>query len=243
MARPQEEALARTEVLIRDAEEALQQERLKELWKQWGTTLIGMAVMLVIGTGAGVAWREWNRTKNEQATAQLVNLLGQEDIVIGPETERDLGKNHAAIAYLSKAGKLVEKGKTDAVRDELTKLYTAAARAGDDTTWGWLARWNELRIQMDNEKSDTGKLLKDYEHLASERKGESMSAVVLMDAAIIAGERLKDPTRALEYLAQAQAVVPPTTPMDSLLSDLRHLYQVRALAIKNEAEKAQEKAQ
>ncbi|NBX67200.1 MAG: hypothetical protein EBQ96_09415 [Proteobacteria bacterium] len=240
MARPQEEALARTEVLLRDAEEALQQERLNELWKQWGSTLIGMALMLVIGTGAGVAWREWNRAKNEKATTQLVNLISLENVVIGPETERDLGNNHAAIAYLTKAGKIAEKSKTEIAREELSKLYAAAARAGDDTTWGWLARWNELRIQMDDEKSDTSKLLKDYEHLASERKGEGMSALVLMDAAIIAGERLKEPTRALDYLAKAQAVVSPTTPMASLLSDLKHLYQVRALAIKDETkEKAQ----
>ena len=123
MARPQDEALARTEVLIRDAEEALQQERLQEFWKQWGTTLMGMAVMLVIGTGAGVAWREWQQTKNEKATAQLSDLIAKQDIVIGPEVERELGANHAAIAYITKAGKLVEGGKSDAARDELAKLY------------------------------------------------------------------------------------------------------------------------
>lgn len=239
MARPQDEALARTEVLIRDAEEALQQERLSEFWKQWGSTLIGMAVMLVVGTGAGVVWREWQQSKNERATAQLSEIVTKEDIVIGPETERELGANHAAIAYLTKAGKLAEGGKSETSREELAKLYGAGARAGDDTTWGWLARWNELRLKMDDEKTDAAKLLKDYEHLASERDGEGLSALVLTDAAIVAGERLRDPARALEYVTKAQEVVSPTTPMASLLSDLQHLYQVRALAVKDE-EKTEE---
>lgn len=232
MAKPQDEALARTENLIRDAEDALQQERLHLFWKQWGGTLVGMALMLVIGTGSGVVWREWQKSKNEKATNALYTMITGNNIVIGPETESRLGENHASIAYMAKAGKLLEGGKIDAVRDELARLYAAASRTGDDTTWGWLARWNELRLQMDDDKADATKLLKAYEDLADEREGEGLSALVLTDAAVIAGERLKDPERALKYVNQAENVVTPTTPMASILSDLKHLYTIRAQSIK-----------
>lgn len=232
MAKPEDEALARTEILLRDAENDLQQERLQELWRQWGGTLIGMALMLIIGTASGVVWRDWQKSKNEKATASLFQMVTGNTIVIGPETESELGKNHASIAYMSKAGALIAENKTSAIRDELAKLYAAASRTGDNTTWGWLARWNELRLQMDDEKSDAAKLLKNYEDLANERKGTGLSALALTDAAVIAGERLKDPARALEYVAAAEKVVGPTTPMASILSDLKHLYTVRAQSLK-----------
>ncbi|MBU6234875.1 MAG: hypothetical protein KGQ41_03435 [Alphaproteobacteria bacterium] len=235
MATPQDEALARTENLLRDAEEALQQERLREFWKQWGTTLVGMAVMLVVGTGAGVAWREWQKAKNEKATAALFKTVTAPAIIIGPEVEREMGSNHAAIAYIAKAGSIIKNSKDALPKAELEKLYAAAARADDDTNWGWLARWNQLRLKMDDDKADAKALLKDYENLASERKGQSISALVLTDAAIIAGERLKDPAAALKYIADAEAVVPPTTPTASILSDLKHLYTVRAQSTKEEA--------
>lgn len=234
MASPNDEALARTEILLRDAEEALQQEKLREFWKQWGSTLIGMAIMLVVGTGAGVMWREWQYKKNEKATTTLVTVLGAPEIMIGPEVEKSMGPKHAAIAYITKAGKMIGTDQSKAPRTDLENLYAAAARAGDDTIWGWLARWNELRLKMDDPKADFSALLSSYEHLAKERKGEGLSALVLTDAAVIAGERLKDPERALGYVKQAEAVVTPASPTASIIADLKHLYTVRAQTQKEE---------
>lgn len=236
-----DDALARTENLLRDAEEALQQERLSEFWKQWGSTLIGMALMLVIGTGAGVGWREWQRAQNEQATAALHKRVTAPEIVIGPEMETELGGNHAAIAYLMKAGALINQNEATPPKQELSKLYAAAARSGDNGQWGWLANWNALRIRMDDPDTDPDKLINDYESLALQRKGKALSALALTDAAIIAGERLKDPSRALAFVDRAEAVAPANTPMASILSDLRHLYTIRAQALKEEAAKGEQK--
>jgi len=227
MASPEDEATARTEGLLRDAEETLQQERMAEFWRQWGTTLMGMALMLVIGTGAGVVWREWRGAKNQTATTTLINIVTSKDPVIGPEVAK-LGGNHAAIAYLSKAGVLAANMGAEGPSADLAKLYAATAKAGDNTVWGWLGRWNTLRLRMDDDKADAAKLLADYEALAHDKKGQQLSALALTDAAIIAGERLKDPVRALGYIAQAEKVVSSTTPMSSTVSDLKHLYQIRA---------------
>ncbi len=227
MASPEDEATTRTEGLLRDAEETLQQERMVEFWRQWGATLMGMALMLVIGTGAGVVWREWRGAKNQTATTTLINIVTSKDPVIGPEVAK-LGGNHAAIAYLSKAGVLASTVGAEGPPADLAKLYAAAAKAGDNTVWGWLGRWNTLRLRMDDDKADAAKLLSDYEALAHDKKGQELSALALTDAAIIAGERLKDPVRALGYITQAEKVVSRTTPMSSTVSDLKHLYQIRA---------------
>lgn len=228
MASPQDEALARTEVLLRDAEEALQQERMAQFWRDWGSTLIGMALMLVIGTGAGVMWREWHKSKNERATAALMSILEDGKAEIGPEVAEKLGGNHAAIAYLAKAGTLARTPDAATKLAELEKLYAAAAREGDGTVWGWLARLNTLRLKLDDEKADVPAILKQYEDLARDEKGSGLSAMAYMDAALLAGERAGDPARSLEYIAKAEAVVARGSAMMSVLSDLRHLYEVRA---------------
>lgn len=235
MASPQDDALARTENLLRDAEEALQQERLQAFWRQWGTTLIGMAVMLVIGTGAGAAWREWKKHGNEEQTALLLNL------VESPEKAADdkLAGPHAAIGSLVRAGALAESDQTEASRAAIEKLYAEAAQTGDGTTWGWLARWNTLRLRMDDDKADPNLLLKDYESLAADGGHSGLSALALMDAAIVAGERLDDAARALGYVEQAEKLVQPGVAAASVLSDIRHIYMVRAAETAKTKEKTQ----
>lgn len=225
MAMNDDEAAARSALLIRDAEEALTQERMRAFWQAWGSTIIGMAIMLVIGTGAGVAWREWRQSTNESSTSKLLTVLENPDLPLSDTATHGLTGEHAAIAWLSRA--------STTKQAELEKLFGQAAIDGKDSVWGWLARWNELRVRMDNDKEDAGKLIADYEKLAQDANGQALSALAYADAAIIAGERQKDPQAALKYIAQAEKVVPRATgPMSVLLADLKHLYEIRANAIR-----------
>jgi hypothetical protein len=222
MALRPEDAQARSELLLRDAEEDLRRERLQALWREWGATLIGMALMLVIGTGAGVAWRHWSQTRNETSTARLLHVFENPEEPMTPEVARGMKADHAAIAWLSRV--------PNAKPEDLPALYSAAANAGGGKVWGWLARWNELRLRMDDPKEDPARLIADYRNLAGDMKHESLSALAWTDAAIIAGERQKDPQAALGYLASAEKVTPRATPMSAVVTDLKHLYVVRSQA-------------
>jgi hypothetical protein len=227
MATPQDEAMLRTENLLRDAEDALQQDRMRDLWAQWGTTIIGMALMLVVGTGAGVIWRKWEQAQNEKATSALIKLTSNQKTTAADIASQTTGQ-HASIAYLTKAGNLVSAGVTDTNRADIEKLYQNAATEGKNTSWGWLARWNTLRLQMDDPKADAKKLLENYEALAADKKGSELAALAYLDAAIIAGERLKDATRAIDYIKQAEKIIQPATPIASIVSDIKHIYLIRA---------------
>lgn len=241
MALQQDEAQIRSENLLRDAEDALRREQLRAFWQQWGSTLIGMAVMLVIGTAAGVAWREWRTAQNEKSTAALISLVNAPAQTLSAQNIEHIRGPHAAIAYLTQAG-AVEDLKGDAARAKLDELYGAAADAGDDTVWGWLGRWNTLRLRMDDEKQDPAKLIDDYEDLADDMGKSSLAALPYTDAAIIAGEKMKNPEKALKYIAHAEKHVPRATPMAAIIADLKHLYEIRAQAGKDDSSQA-EKAQ
>jgi hypothetical protein len=229
MAMHQDEAQARSELLLRDAEEALQQERLREFWKAWGPTIIGMCVMLVVGTGAGVAWREWRDSRNADSTTQLIKVANDPAVPMTDDAARDMTRQHAAMAWLAKAGTLSGKDKlTDEERKNLAQYFEAAAKKGDDTAWGWLGRWNALRMRMDDETAQPKDLIEEFDELAGQMGDSPLAALPYSDAAILAGERLKDPKAAIEYLDKAEKVSADATQMQVHIADLRHLYEIRA---------------
>lgn len=220
MATRDDEAAARSEILLRDAEEALAQERLREFWNAWGSTIMGMALMLIIGTGTGVAWREWRQSRDEASTVKLLNVIENDQVAMSDELGKGMNDGHAAIAWLSRAPSTTIK--------DLGPLYAKAAEAGKGDTWGWLARWNALRMRMDKKDEDVAKLLSDYEKLGNDAKGQALSSLAYTDAAVIAGEREGDATKALDYLAKAEKVVPRSTPMAVVIADLKHIYEIRS---------------
>ena len=50
---------------IREVDEAVRQDRWMRLWKRYGTYFVGAAVAIVLGTGAGVAWRSWQESQRQ----------------------------------------------------------------------------------------------------------------------------------------------------------------------------------
>jgi hypothetical protein len=48
---------------IREVDEAVRQDRWMQLWHHYGSYLVGGALAIVVGTGAGVAWRHWQESQ------------------------------------------------------------------------------------------------------------------------------------------------------------------------------------
>ena len=60
-----------TDLLLKEADEALRQEKMEAMWKQWGQTIIGVALMVIFGTMLGVGWKNW-RTSVYESRTQLI---------------------------------------------------------------------------------------------------------------------------------------------------------------------------
>lgn len=229
MALHEDEARARSEILLRDAEDDLARERLHDFWRQWGSTVVGMCLMLVVGTGAGVVWREWREARDAASTVQLAAIVEDPALPMTEDAAQKMTDAHAAIGWLSRAG-TVDLGApaSSAQREELAAAYEAAAGKGGDTAWGLLARWNTLRLRMDDASGDPEKLMDDFDDLADRMGDTPLAALPLTDAAVVAGERARDPARALEYLDRAEKAAGNASQMSVHIADLRHLYQIRA---------------
>jgi len=224
----------KTEQLLRDAEEALARERMADFWRNYGATIIAAALMLVVGTAAGTAWKAWKANDNEKNTAALLAVLDGKSDDFGA-----LAGNHAAMARLMDAQTALADTKTDKalVMDHVKKLYgeTASSRASGKP-WQNLAQWNVLRLEMDNPNADPKDLIADLTDLSRRMEGDGFAAMPLIDAAIIAGERLNDNKQAIDLLNRADSFAPRGTGAATLVDDLRHLYTMNQPA--TPAEKA-----
>jgi hypothetical protein len=67
---------------VREVDEAVRQDRWMKLWKEYGAYAVGAALAIVLGTAAGVLWRNWQESaRMAEATrfAQAQELLRQDD--------------------------------------------------------------------------------------------------------------------------------------------------------------------
>jgi hypothetical protein len=58
--------------LIRELEEDMRRDRAKALWDEYGKWLIAISVAIIVGTAAGVVWKNYALKQNEARTDQLL---------------------------------------------------------------------------------------------------------------------------------------------------------------------------
>ena len=100
--------------IFREVDEALQQEKIEKLWAEYKTTIIAAIAILIIGTAVGTAYRSWDAGRDAKETAKLLTAM-QSDT---PETAlqeaiKNTRSGHETLGALSKAGLLIEEGKTE----------------------------------------------------------------------------------------------------------------------------------
>jgi hypothetical protein len=72
------------EGFVREVDEAVRQDRWMKLWKEYGAYAVGAALAIVLGTAAGVFWRNWQesaRMAEASRFAEAQDLLRQDDAV------------------------------------------------------------------------------------------------------------------------------------------------------------------
>lgn len=106
--------------IFEEVDEALKKEKLEKIWEDYKTTIIACIAILIIGTGAGSAYHNWNNSRNATETAKLLAALDADntDQALLGAVEKTRS-NHKAIGLLNAASILKEDNKNE----EATKLY------------------------------------------------------------------------------------------------------------------------
>ena len=103
--------------IFREVDEDVRKDQLTALWKKYGVLVIAAAVALVVGTGASVAWREYQASvRDKEAQAYLSAVASLQESGTGPglgelgrlAAEGDTG--YATLARLQEAAALQRSG-------------------------------------------------------------------------------------------------------------------------------------
>ena len=181
------------QLLLKEVEESMSQENLKAFWDEWGSTIIGVALMVILGTIVGVGWQSWRNTVYEGQTTELIRT--QTDLSMPTD---NLKGEYRGIAAMMSAASLAESEGTSPV---IAGLMQEAANSGMPHQWEILAEWNNLRALTATEGTDKLQIARDMADLGNSRNNPYQS-LILMEAGILAGEN-GDSNAANQYLNQA----------------------------------------
>lgn len=133
--------------IFQEIDEAMRQERLEKLWKNYGAFIIGGIVAIILLTAGFVAWKNWQSTADRQATLKLHQAMNAQDpaqalsVLAG-----DTRPGHTGMAYLQAAGLYLERES----RDKALQMYDALIRdESAPSDFVGLARILKARLLMD----------------------------------------------------------------------------------------------
>lgn len=200
--------------IFREVDEALQQEKLENIWKEYRTTIIAAIAILLISTAATNAYKNWDAKRDAAETARLMEAMESDN----PEKEiqnviNDTRRGHEALGLLSAAGLLLNEGKSE----EAATLYKKVAEDnGAPRDFRDLARilYNQNAAQTD---------LALLQPLLTNDKSPWIWHARLQ-AAVIAGEDKANIAQALAYLKEFQTTTAIPLSLKQRADALTHVY-------------------
>ncbi len=198
----------KSDEFIREVNEELQRERLAELWRRFGPYVIGLAVLVVLGTAGKVGYETWydKRIQEQARLYAAAERLAAEDPLRAAEQWMELAAEaddgFAALARLRAAAAFDGSGDRERALEALRK--TAAET--DDPMVRDLATLFLAQYRIDEE--DPAALILDLEPLtAAGRPFRHGARELLAIASLRAGDRERARTVLEELLEDA------TTPL------------------------------
>lgn len=135
--------------MIRDVDESLKQDRLHALWKEYGSTIITAAILLVLVTAIMAGYRGWKENKLEEDTALYLQAADSENSAEAlADLAPDLSGGLQSLAYLNAGGEFFVSGNMDKARENYQLL--AESGKGDMAGLGAVL-YNLLALNNDSE--------------------------------------------------------------------------------------------
>lgn len=219
--------LLRTEVLLREMEDDMRREQMAALWKRYGGIVLGGCIAIVIGTAVHVGWKDYVTKRNMARTDAIYAHLAEEDgaarleAVLAEDINPKTPQEWLTLFYA--ANDALEQKRFDDAGAIYAKLRAAREQGG---TLRFLADLMALRVEGQAATEGFEALRARYEELGAQEENP-WRALAYYDAAVIAGQREKNYTMALDLLAKSEAAAYGSAPMLALIGDMRHLYTIQ----------------
>lgn len=112
--------------IFKEVDEAMQQEKMLNLWNEYKSTIIGAIIVLLITASVTTFYKNWNFDRNAAETAKLIQAIDSENTseMLGA-LRADTRAKHAALATLIEGGIALEEGNTE----KASALYRESAES------------------------------------------------------------------------------------------------------------------
>ena len=225
--------------LILEVEESLKQDRLNEMWKEYGGYLIAACILAVLFTALTVAWRTYDHNRAVTQTALIVDAIEGENTTEALSSIVDeLDGGRKAIALLSAAGAHLQDGQT---KEALEKYLLVKADGGIPqvfkdfatvlavkTTWDMPAQATPLEghetIQI-IAQADPQQLLQELA-LVTARADSPWRYHAHIQSAIILATALQDYDTALQHLNVVDSDISIPQSLKTRARALKHVYAI-----------------
>ena len=159
----------KSEEFIREVDEELRRDRIAMLWRRYGSVVLAVAVLIVLGTAGKVGWDQW---RHRQGAAEAMRFVAAERALAAGQgadaaqqfatLAADGDTGFAALSRLKEAeAKLGQKDEAGA----LAALDQLAAASGDDAVLRDLATLLAAERRLDT--AEPAELTKTLEPLAT----------------------------------------------------------------------------
>lgn len=208
--------------IFREVDEALQREKAAAFWKEYGPTLVGCVLVIILSTAATTGYMHWKESRDRAETAKIVEAMESTDMIAAMQSATDgMDGGHKAVGLLNAANKAA----SDKDFAKAAEIYNSIAQdSSTPSDLRDLGRILAVRTAMQEPSPDYQKLVEQLEP-AIKNKGSVFHDQARIEAAALYGSGLKDYTKALDLL---KGFDEQTTSSDSLkekASALKHVYE------------------
>lgn len=169
--------------ILREVDESLRVDKAMKFWRDYGSTLIIVAAILVLGTAAQALWTTHKESTAEKSTEAFLNAAKESDPVAGfHKLAAEKDGTGSALAGLNAAALLLTQEKwTDAIANyELVLDNKSAPQSFKD-----LAAIQIVSLKLDHDdKATADDLLKSLAPVLNNKNSEWQSRALLVSALI-----------------------------------------------------------
>lgn len=186
--------------LFTEVDEAMKQERLEKLWKEYGGLLISFLTMVILATAANAGYRAWIQHRNFKQTnlyldaAMKENLTADELLAILP----DMTDGMKGIVNMRAAGIALDNGNTEKALSIYKSIETDSKQSEHNPMLHALAKY--MATTLDKGLSLEEKISR-LETMAGERNNP-WQYNALFDAALLEAAQNKNYKKARTHLAK-----------------------------------------
>jgi len=186
--------------LFIEVDEALKQERLEKLWKEYGGLFLSFLAMIVLVTAANAGYSAWIKYRNVQQTNLYLDVTSKKDMT-ADDLLAILPKMTAGmkgIVSMRAAGLALESKDTEKALSIYKTIESDPAQQKNNPLFVALSKY--MAINLNKEMSPEEKVAA-YDSIAQE-KNNPWRYNAMMDAALIEATQNNNYAKAREYLSR-----------------------------------------